>query len=151
MNPLPQDPLTLMSLTGALCSELGLHTQALSILGQLAAVRDRVPDALVTLALALSRSGDAEGAQQALREALTRDAQHEMARVLLAIHLHEAGDPQARGWLQPVLERGQDAEALALARSLCDEPSTHGASTTQAAARSSRLRYTRPSAAGEAP
>jgi hypothetical protein len=55
MQTLPQDPLKLMSLVAALCSDLGLHHQALSTFEHLVLLRDNDPNALVSLAVAQSR------------------------------------------------------------------------------------------------
>lgn len=118
MQTLPQDPVKLMSLVGALCSDLGAHDQALSIFQHLVLLRGGEANALVSLALAQSRSGDDAGAVASLRLALADDPAHDMARVMLAVHLHDRGDPGARHLLGSVMADARDADALALARSV---------------------------------
>jgi thioredoxin-like negative regulator of GroEL len=139
MLTLSQDPLKLMSLIGALCSDLMAHEQALSIFRQLALLRDDDPNALVSWAVAQSRSGDEAGAMSTLKRALAEDPAHDMARVMLAIHLHRAGDLSARVLLGAVLSDGRDGDALALAASVRDEV----LNVTVPSERVLRHRYTR--------
>jgi hypothetical protein len=140
MDPLLQDPLKLMAQVAALCSDLAMHEQALAIFQHLVVVRDHAAEALVALALAQSRAGAEPSAVATLEQALQRQPGHEMASVLLAIHLHERADPKGRALLQAVLDRGRDADAVALARSVADDVLTPAAAP---AARPARHRYTR--------
>jgi Flp pilus assembly protein TadD len=110
-----------MSQLGALCSDLGLHARALVIFEHLVVLRDDDPNALVSLAVAYSRSGDEAAALLTLKRALATQPAHDMARVMLAIHLHKAGDPQSRTLLSDVISDAQDNDALALASSVKDE------------------------------
>ncbi len=139
MPTLPQDPLKLMSQIAALCSDVGLHAQAQLIFEHLVQLRDDNPNALVSLAVAQSRSGDEVGAFATLKRALAVEPAHDMARVMLAIHLHKAADPQARDLLQAVLADAQDTDALDLAKSVQDEI----LKTPAAPQRVARHRYTR--------
>jgi cytochrome c-type biogenesis protein CcmH/NrfG len=139
VNQLPQDPLKLMSLVGALCSDLGAHDRALSIFQHLVAVRQNEPNALVCLALAHSRAGSQASALATLKLALATDPKHDMARVMLAIHLHHAKDPAAKAMLSAVLSDAQDPDAVALAHSVKDEILT----TPGLTERATRHRYTR--------
>lgn len=162
-DTLPLDePLKLMALTAALCSDLGAHTQALQIFEALADERQRDPNALVSWAVALSRSGDRDAAMTLLHEALGRDPDLATAKVMLAIELHAAGERErANTLLLAVLEApvGVDVDALALAREVQDELLTRSPRTaaltpaaapveplTSAAVATSRLRYRRASA-----
>ena len=133
------DPLKAMSQVAALCSDLNIHAQALEIFERLVLLRDGHPNALVSLALAQSRAGDDRSAIATLRRALDADAAHDMARVMLAIHLHRAADPVARTLLRAVLADGSDEDAIALAVSVQDEV----LSTALPAERTLRHRYTR--------
>jgi len=139
MARLPEDPLRLMSLIGALCSDLGAHEQALAIFQHLALLRDNDPSALVSLALAQSRSGSQTSAMATLKLALGQQPDHDMARVMLAIHLHEAGDPASKPLLRAVLTDAQDPDALSMAASVKEE--ILGAPVTLPAP--TRHRYTR--------
>ncbi len=121
MHTLPEDPLTLMSLIAALCSDLNVHDHALTIFQHVALLRDNDPNALVSLAVAQSRSGDESSALSTLRQALHADPDHDMARVTLAIHLHAAGDTEAQRLLRSVLLEAQDPDAWALAKSVEEE------------------------------
>jgi Tfp pilus assembly protein PilF len=128
-----------MSLVGALCSDLGAHEQALAIFQYLVLLRDNDPNALVSLALAQSRAGSEASALATLKLALVHDPKHDMARVMLAVHLHKVGDVAAKALLTAVLSDAQDPDALALADSVKDEIlSTPGVSE-----RATRHRYTR--------
>ncbi len=147
------EPLQLMAQVAALCSDLGAHEQAISVFQHLALLRDQHPNSLVSLALALSRAGEEAAAQQTLRQALQRDPLHDMARVMLAIHLHQAGDAAARGLLQSFFDQRSpepDADALALANTVKDEvlpqrpqPLPATAAQPPSALRSTHLRYSR--------
>ena len=128
-----------MSQIGALCSDLGAHEQALSIFSHLAALRDNEPNALVSLAVAQSRAGDETSALATLQEALLTEPAHDMARVMLAVHLHKRGDATARTLLQATLADARDADALALAESVKDEIFN----VPRVAERPARHRYTR--------
>jgi hypothetical protein len=64
---------------------------------------------------------------------------HDMTRVMLAIHMHKAGDPQCRTLLSAALLDAQDSDALALAASVKDEI----LNLTPAPERVVRHRYTR--------
>jgi Flp pilus assembly protein TadD len=143
MNALPQDPLKLMSLAGALCSDLGLHDRALVIFEHLVLLREEDPNVLVSLAVAHSRAGDEPTAQATLRRALEFDPGHDMARVMLAIHLNKAGDLDARAMLRDVLSSGRDADALALASSVQEEVLSSPTAAEPPAERLTRHRYTR--------
>jgi Tfp pilus assembly protein PilF len=121
MTEFPQDPLKLMSLIGALCSDLGIHEQALTVFQHLVMLRDNDPNALVSLALAQSRSGSEDSALVTLKLALVQDPTHDMARVMLAIHLHKVGDAGAKVQLSAAMADAQDPDALALAESVKDE------------------------------
>lgn len=129
-----------MSQVGALCSDLGAHEQALSIFQHLALLRDDDPNALVSLALAQSRSGDETSALSTLKRALAVSPGHDMARVMLAIHSHRSGDLGAPALLRAVMSDGRDADALALAASVRDEVLN---TAVPAAERVLRHRYTR--------
>jgi thioredoxin-like negative regulator of GroEL len=139
MQTLPQDPLKLMSQIAALCSDLGLHAQALSVFEHLVFLRANDPNALVSLAVAHSRSSNEVAAVATLKRALVSDPEHDMARVMLAIHLHKTGDPQARALLSAVMADGQDSDALDLAKSVEDEI----LNIAQVPERVTRHRYTR--------
>jgi thioredoxin-like negative regulator of GroEL len=139
MQTLPQDPLKLMSQIAALCSDLGLSAQALAIFEHLVLLRDENPNALVSLAVAHSRAGNETAALVTLKRALVAEPAHDMARVMLAIHLHKAGDPQGRALLSAAMLDAQDSDALALAASVKDEI----LNTTPAPERVTRHRYTR--------
>jgi Flp pilus assembly protein TadD len=139
MQTLPQEPLKLMSVIAALCSDLGLHAQALAIFAHLVQLRDSDPNALVSLAVAQSRSSDEAAALSTLKRALTFEPSHDMARVMLAIHLHKAGDPQGRTLLSAAMLDAQDSDALALAASVKEEI----LNLTPAPERVARHRYTR--------
>jgi Tfp pilus assembly protein PilF len=144
MQSLPQDPIKLMSLVGAFCSDLGLHERALAIHQQLARLRDDDSNALVTLAVSQSRAGDEAAACATLQRALQRDPAHDMARVMWAIHLHKAGDTaNARVPLLAVLADGQDADARALAASVKDDILSPLSATVPSVERNRRHRYTR--------
>jgi len=144
MHDIPDNPHALMSTIAALCSDMGLHDRALGILERLAVVTDRRPNSLVALALGQWRAGQEAAAQQTLRRALVAEPEHDMARVMLAVHLHQTRDPEAPVLLRAVLARkqsaeGGDAEALALAERVQAEI----LQTTAPAERATRLRYTR--------
>jgi cytochrome c-type biogenesis protein CcmH/NrfG len=140
MQTLPEDPLKIMAQIGALCSDMHVHAQALTIFQHLALLRDNHPNALVSLAMAQARSGDETAGMATLKLALESDPTHDMARVMLAIHLHKAGDlPNAQHLLQAVLGDGQDADALVLAADVKDEI----LNVTPSAERVSKHRYTR--------
>lgn len=121
MDALPDDPVKLMSQIAALCSDLGLHDRALSMFRQLVVVREGDPNALSGLALAESRAGDPRRAIATLRQALERDPRHDMARVLLATHLHAVNDASASDLLRSVLHDARDPDARALAESVRDD------------------------------
>lgn len=121
MTEFPQDPLKLMSLVGALCSDLGAHEQALTVFQHLVLLRDNDPNALVSLALAQSRSGSEASALATLKLALVQEPTHDMARVMFAIHLHKVGDAAAKVQLGEALADAQDPDAVALAESVKDE------------------------------
>jgi hypothetical protein len=144
MHNVPQDPLRLMSVIAALCSSVGLHERALRIFERLATLRDQHPNALVSWAIAQTRAGHDVAARQTLRRALDADPEHDMARVVLAAHLHDMHDPEAAVLLRAVLAprraaEGRDADALALAQSL----QAKVLQATPPAERATRLRYTR--------
>jgi len=139
VTSIPQDPLKLMSLVGALCSDLGAHEQALSVFQHLVLLRDNDPNALVSLALAQSRSGSEASALATLKLALVQDPTHDMARVMLAIHLHQAGDAAAKALLSAVMADAQDLDAISLAQSVKDDI----LSAPQALQATTRHRYTR--------
>lgn len=128
-----------MSIVGALCSDLGAHEQALGIYKHLVLLRDHEPNALVSLAVAQSRSGDETGALATLKQALQTEPAHDMARVMLAIHLHKQGDASARALLEATLADAKDTDALALAESVKDEV----LGPARIAERTVRHRYTR--------
>ena len=128
-----------MSLIGALCSDLGAHEQALSVFQHLVVLRDNDPNALVSLALAQSRAGSEASALATLKLALAGDPTHDMARVMLAIHLHKVGDVAAKALLSSAMADALDADALALADSVKDEILNTPAVTERA----TRHRYTR--------
>lgn len=134
-----QEPLKLMSLIGALCSDLGAHEQALSIFQHLVVLRDNDPNALVSLALAQSRAGSEASALATLKLVLASDPKHDMARVMLAIHLHKVGDVAAKALLNAAIADASDADALALADSVKDEI----LNTPGLTERATRHRYTR--------
>jgi Tfp pilus assembly protein PilF len=134
-----QDPLKLMSLIGALCSDLGAHEQALMVFQHLVTLRDNDPNALVSLALAQSRAGSEASALASLKLALASDPTHDMARVMLAIHLHKVGDVAAKAMLSAALSDAQDTDAIALADSVKEEILNAPAVTERA----TRHRYTR--------
>lgn len=134
-----RDPLKLMSLVGALCSDLGAHEQAITVFQHLVLLRDNDPNALVSLALAQSRSGSEASALATLKLALANDPTHDMARVMLAVHLHRAGDMAAKALLSAALSDAHDTDALALAESVKDEI----LSTPSVSERVTRHRYTR--------
>lgn len=134
-----QDPLKLMSLVGALCSDLGAHEQALTVFQHLVMLRDNDPNALVSLALAQSRAGSEASALASLKLALANDPTHDMARVMLAIHLHKVGDVAAKALLSAAMSDAQDTDAIALADSVKDEILNTPAVTERA----TRHRYTR--------
>ena len=144
MHDIPEDPLMLMSVIAALCSDVNLHDRALALFERLAVLRDHRPSALVAWAVAQWRAGHDAAARQTLRRALAIDPEHDMARVMLAMHLHETRDPEATVLLRAVLapRRGaaeRDAEALALAESVKADI----LQGTASADRATRLRYTR--------
>ncbi len=151
-----------MAQIAALCSDLGAHEQALAVFKHLALLRDQHPNSLVSLALARSRAGQDAAALQTLRDALQQEPRHEMARVLLAIHLHQCGDAAARELLQSFFEQRAsapdaaahaDPDALDLANSVKDEilrpqpskslPLAPPLTATAPSLRSSHLRYSR--------
>jgi Flp pilus assembly protein TadD len=134
-----QDPLKLMSLIGALCSDLGAHEQALIVFQHLVVLRDNDPNALVSLALAQSRAGSEASALVSLKLALAGDPTHDMARVMLAIHLHKVGDVAAKALLSAAMSDARDADAIALAESVKDEI----LNTPAVPERATRHRYTR--------
>jgi hypothetical protein len=139
MQTLPQDPLKLMSQIAALCSDLGLHAQALAIFEHLVLLRDENPNALVSLAVAHSRADNEIAALVTLKRALVAEPAHDMARVMLAIHLHKAGDSQSCALLSAVMSDAKDPDALALASSVKDEILKN----TLPSERVARHRYTR--------
>jgi Tfp pilus assembly protein PilF len=143
MHNLPEDPLKLMSVIAALCSDLGLHDRALDIFERLAALRDNHANALVPWAIAQSRAGNEAVARQTLRRALAADPEHDMARVMLAIHLHEARDPEAAVLLRTVLARRDDEQRDADALALAESVQADILQTTTRAERAIRLQYTR--------
>lgn len=147
MQPdLPREPLKLMAQIGAPCSDVAAHDKAVSIFEQLVLLREGDPNALVSLAMAQSRAGDEAAAIQTLELALQRDAVHDMARVMLAIHRHRRGDPRGRVLLQAVLESAgphTDADALAIASSVRDDILNSPAETAAAPMAERRHRYTR--------
>jgi hypothetical protein len=143
MNAPSADILRSMSQLGALCSDLGIHDQALAILHPLTLLRDHAPNALVVLALAQSRAGDEAAARATLLRALQADPLHDMARVMLAIHQHRVGDPAAAELLRSVLAHARDADALALAASVQGEILGAPPLAATAPERTARLRYTR--------
>ena len=128
-----------MSLIGALCSDLGAHEQALAVFQHLVMLRNDDPNALVSLALAQSRAGSQASALASLKLALASDPTHDMARVMLAVHLHQAGDVAAKTLLSAAMSDAQDADAIALADSVKDEILNAPA----VAERATRHRYTR--------
>jgi Flp pilus assembly protein TadD len=128
-----------MSLIGALCSDLGAHEQALTVFQHLVMLRDSDPNALVSLALAQSRAGSEASALATLKLALASDPTHDMARVMLAIHLHRVGDAAAKALLSAVMSDAEDADAMTLANSVKDEI----LNTPAATERATRHRYTR--------
>lgn len=128
-----------MSLVGALCSDLGAHEQALAVFQYLVLLRDNDPNALVSLALAQSRAGSEASALTTLKLALVQDPKHDMARVMLAVHLHKVGDVAAKALLTATLSDAQEADALALAHSVKDEI----LNTPGVPERATRHRYTR--------
>ena len=133
-----QDPLKLMSLIGALCSDLGAHEQALTVFTHLVMLRDNDPNALVSLALAQSRAGRDAGALASLKLALANDPSHDMARVMLSVQLHKVGDVAAKALLNAAMSDAKDADALALAESVKVEI----LNTPAAVERATRHRYT---------
>jgi thioredoxin-like negative regulator of GroEL len=139
MQTLPKDPLKLMSVIAAFCSDLGVHQRALAIFEHLVLLRGSDPNALVSLAVAQSRSGNEAAALSTLKRALASGPAHDMARVMLAIHLHKAGDPQGRTLLSAAMLDAQDSDALALATSVKEEI----LNLTPAPERVARHRYTR--------
>jgi Tfp pilus assembly protein PilF len=128
-----------MSLIGALCSDLGAHEQALIVFQHLVVLRDNDPNALVSLALAQSRAGSEASALVSLKLALAGDPTHDMARVMLAIHLHKVGDVAAKALLSAAMSDARDADAIALAESVKDEI----LNTPAVPERATRHRYTR--------
>jgi Flp pilus assembly protein TadD len=128
-----------MSQIGALCSDLGAHEQALTIFQHLVMLRDNDPNALVSLAVAQSRAGSDASALATLKLALTSDPAHDMARVMLAIHLHRAGDVAGKALLDAAISDAQDVDALTLANSVKDEI----LNAPSIPERASRHRYTR--------
>ena len=110
-----------MSLIGALCSDLGAHEQALTVFQHLALLRDNDPNALVSLALAQSRAGSEDSAMATLKLAVTQDPAHDMARVMLAVHLHKVGDVSAKSLLSAAMADAQDVDAIELAASVKEE------------------------------
>jgi Tfp pilus assembly protein PilF len=128
-----------MSLIGALCSDLGAHEQALLVFQHLVLLRENDPNALVSLALAQSRAGSDDSAIATLKQALTQDPSHDMARVMLAVHFHKVGDVAAKSLLSSAMADAQDADAVALVQSVKDEILNAPA----VAERAARHRYTR--------
>jgi Tfp pilus assembly protein PilF len=144
MHDIPENPRALMSMIAALCSDIGLHERALGILERIAVETDHGAHALVALALGQWRAGDEAGAGQTLRRALAADPEHDMARVMLAVYLHQSRDPQAPVLLRAVLARkhsaaGGDPDALDLA----ERVQADILQTTAPAERATRLKYTR--------
>lgn len=139
MQTLPHDPIKIMSQVAALCSDLNMHEQAIDIFERLAELRDQDPNALVSLALAMSRAGNEGAAMGLLKRVLSVQPSHDMARVLVAIHLHKGADPGGKTMLRSVLADATDTDAIALAVSVQDEI----LNTPPQAERVARHRYTR--------
>jgi thioredoxin-like negative regulator of GroEL len=144
MHDLPENPRVLMSEIASMCSDAGLHQRALDILERLAVFSIHRANALVALAVAQWYAGQEAAARQTLRDALTEEPEHDLARVTLAIYLHRSRDPEAAVLLRAVLaqDRGsesRDAGALALAESVKAEI----LQTTALSERVPRVRYTR--------
>lgn len=148
MHTLPREPLKLMSQIAALASDLGLHERALLIFRHLAQARGTDANAWVALAVAESRAGDTAAANATLRLALRHEPDHDMARVMLAIHLHASGDDNGRALLRAALTGLKDPDARQLARAVSDEilnpaPSGSTLPAPEGAPRPLRHLYTR--------
>jgi hypothetical protein len=144
MHDIPENPHVLMSEIAAMCSDAGLHDRALGILERLAVFSNNRSNALVAWAVGQWRAGQEAAAFQTLRQTLVAEPEHDLARVTLAIYLHQARDPEAAVLLRAVLApdrntEGRNADALALAESVKADI----LQTTAPAERATRLRYTR--------
>ena len=118
MHNYPFESLQMMSRVGAMASDLCLHDTALKVFSCLMQLRPGSPYPAVSMALALSRSGDSEAALAMLHDIVSAHSENEMAKVLLAVHLHAAKKTGAAALLEGVLKHGTDPEALELAHAV---------------------------------